>query len=63
MSASVNDDLPPASSLQTMQTAPQTVKVPNGNYKGFVAGVFSGIAKLSGAHHIHDRQSRLNGRS
>ena len=60
MSASVNDDLPPASSLPTAQTAPQKVKVPDGNYKGFVAGVFSGIAKLSGTSSSIENISSTN---
>lgn len=49
MSTSVNDDAqakgtPVAAALQ----AQKRVVAPDGNYKGFVAGVFSGIAKLSG---------------
>lgn len=31
-------------------TAPVAVQKAAANYKGFVAGVFSGIAKLSGAY-------------
>ena len=48
MSASVNDVVPPVSSPIEAQTAQKRVVVPDGNYKGFVAGVFSGIAKLTG---------------
>ena len=48
MSASVNDVVPPVSSPTEAQTAQKRVVVPDGNYKGFVAGVFSGIAKLTG---------------
>ncbi|GAB7347529.1 hypothetical protein MBLNU459_g4426t2 [Dothideomycetes sp. NU459] len=47
MSASVKD----AQSLPSSQHDGRSVQksnVPTGNYKGFVAGVFSGIAKLSG---------------
>jgi len=49
MSTSVNDDAqargtPAAAALQAQKRA----VAPDGNYKGFVAGVFSGIAKLSG---------------
>jgi len=50
MSTSVNDDRAPASNTQAAAAlqAQKRVVVPDGNYKGFVAGVFSGIAKLSG---------------
>lgn len=47
MSATVKDAVSPPSSSKHDQTI-QTPSVPKGgNYKGFVAGVFSGIAKLS----------------
>jgi len=48
MSASVNDDLPPASTSYPVQNAIKPVSVSEGHYKGFVAGIFSGLAKLSG---------------
>lgn len=46
MSASVKDAL----SLPKHDGQTERVKndAPKGNYKGFVAGVFSGVAKLSG---------------
>ena len=31
------------------------------NYKGFVAGVFSGVAKLTGTLHVPKCRSSLNG--
>jgi len=50
MSASVDDDKAPARNTPAAAAlqAQKGVVVPDGNYKGFVAGVFSGIAKLSG---------------
>lgn len=48
MAANANMQPPsPASAPDPAQPQPKT----NKNYKGFVAGVFSGIAKLSGALH------------
>lgn len=40
--------LPLPSSQHDEQTEQKAKIVPQGNYKGFVAGVFSGIAKLTG---------------
>jgi solute carrier family 25 carnitine/acylcarnitine transporter 20/29 len=40
--------LPVSAPSDTADTAPVNAQIPKSNYKGFVAGVFSGIAKLSG---------------
>ena len=50
MSASVKNDLSVAVRGQQHTTPIETKHAPasNGSYKGFVAGVFSGIAKLTG---------------
>ncbi|GAB7347528.1 hypothetical protein MBLNU459_g4426t1 [Dothideomycetes sp. NU459] len=58
MSASVKD----AQSLPSSQHDGRSVQksnVPTGNYKGFVAGVFSGIAKLSVGHPFDTIKVRL----
>lgn len=47
MSASLKDAQPLPSSQHDGQNV-QKSSAPAGNYKGFVAGVFSGISKLSG---------------
>ena len=50
MSASVNDSLsvPDSSQHNAASVSKNIPTAGNGSYKGFVAGVFSGITKLSG---------------
>ncbi|KAG8623552.1 hypothetical protein KVT40_008528 [Elsinoe batatas] len=61
MSASVREEIPNAQAAPKIQL-PQprkAVTVPDNNYKGFVAGVFSGIAKLSVGHPFDTIKVRL----
>ncbi|PNS20279.1 hypothetical protein CAC42_5729 [Sphaceloma murrayae] len=61
MSASIREKLPKTAiptSIQIPQ-AQKAVVVPDDNYKGFVAGVFSGIAKLSVGHPFDTIKVRL----
>ncbi|TKX23689.1 hypothetical protein C1H76_4205 [Elsinoe australis] len=61
MSASVREEVPQGSVTPKIQIPqPQkAVTVPDGNHKGFVAGVFSGIAKLSVGHPFDTIKVRL----
>lgn len=52
MSALLKDIVPAASNQQNESS--KSVVVPSGNYKGFVAGAFSGIAKLTGSGAIRN---------
>ncbi|KAF4555951.1 putative mitochondrial carrier protein 19 [Elsinoe fawcettii] len=61
MSASVREKIPEVPTAPKIQIPqPQkSVTVPDDNYKGFVAGVFSGIAKLSVGHPFDTIKVRL----
>ncbi|GAM82186.1 hypothetical protein ANO11243_001650 [Dothideomycetidae sp. 11243] len=59
MSAPVRDDLHTIPHPPIVEVPPKTMAVPDQNYKGFVAGIFSGIAKLSIGHPFDTIKVRL----
>jgi len=59
MSVSVKDALPVVESSQDAQKRDVSAAAKGGNYKGFVAGVFSGISKLSVGHPFDTIKVRL----